>query len=108
MTEVWDEMIPWQGGSFMKQASAWTGALFALAASASAMADTFTFTDSFSSPSSMWSNYPNLGNWTGGGGQYYAQTPSNSPLTWSSVPFNFTNSNLSVTVTVNGLSDGGI
>ena len=67
---------------------------------------TTTFTDNFSSPSPLWSNL--VGNWTGSGGIYFAQAPSNNPLTYSGLPFDFTNSNLQVTVTVNGLSDGGI
>jgi hypothetical protein len=67
-----------------------------------------TFTDNFSPPSSLWNNLPNLGNWTGGSGKYYAQAPNNGPQTWSALPFDFTNSNLWLTVTVNGLSDGGI
>jgi hypothetical protein len=61
-----------------------------------------TFTDNFSSPSPLWSNL--VGNWTGSGGIYFAQAPSNNPLTYSGLPFDFTNSNLQVTVTVNGLS----
>jgi hypothetical protein len=92
----------------MKLVSLWVGALLASSACVSSIAQTVTFSDTFSPPSTLWSNLPNLGNWTGGNGQYYAQIPSNSPLTWSSLPYNFTNSNLSLTVTVNGLSDGGI
>jgi hypothetical protein len=90
----------------MKAASMCVGAFLAAAACSSSIADTFTFSDSFSPPSPLWNNA--IGNWTGGGGQYYAQEPSNSPQTWSSLPFDFTNSNLMVTVTVNNLSDGGI
>ncbi len=65
-----------------------------------------TVTDNFSPPSALWSN--SIGNWTGGGGKYFAQAPSNGPETISVLPYVFTNSNLSVTVTVNDLSDGGI
>ena len=65
-----------------------------------------TFTDNFSPPSSLWSN--SVGNWTGGSGTYFAQSPSNGPETISDLPYVFTNSNLSVTVTVNDVSDGGI
>jgi hypothetical protein len=92
----------------MKAVSIWAGAFLASAACTTAMGATLTFTDDFATPSALWSNLPDLGNWTGGNGQYYAQVPSNSPLTWSSLPFIFTNSNLSLTVTLNGLSDGGI
>jgi hypothetical protein len=90
----------------MKLATTWAGAFLASAVSTSSIAETITFSDSFSPPSSLWSN--TIGNWTGGGGRYYAQAPSNSPQTWSALPFDFTNSNLMVTVTVNNLSDGGI
>jgi hypothetical protein len=67
---------------------------------------TITFTDDFPPPSSLWSN--SIGNWTASNGHYFAQNPSNSPDTYSGLPYDFTNSNLVVTVTVNGLSDGGI
>src|SRR5262245_41229540 len=90
----------------MKLASACVGAFLAVAVSGGVKAATMTFTDDFSPPSSLWNNA--IGNWTGGSGQYYAQTPSNSPQKWSALPFDFTNSNLMVTVTVNNLSDGGI
>ena len=82
------------------------GALLASAVCTSSIANAITFSDSFSPPSSLWSN--TIGDWTGGGGRYYAQAPSNGPQTWSALPFDFTNSNLMVTVTVNNLSDGGI
>src|SRR5436190_14533818 len=65
-----------------------------------------TFTDNFSPPSTLWSN--TVGNWTAVNGTYFAQAPSNGPETISVLPYVFTNSNLSVTVTVNDLSDGGI
>jgi len=64
------------------------------------------FTDNFSPPSTLWSD--SVGNWTGGSGKYFAQAPSNGPETISVLPYVFTNSNLSVTVTVNDVSDGGI
>src|SRR6516165_11946990 len=67
---------------------------------------TTTFKDNFSPPSTLWSN--STGNWTSSGGKYYAQAPSNSPDTYSGLPYVFSNTNLLVTVTVNGLSDGGI
>jgi hypothetical protein len=67
---------------------------------------TFTFTDNFSPPSPLWSN--SIGNWTASNGHYYAQNPSNNPTTYSGLPYDYTNSNLVVTVTVNVLSDGGI
>jgi hypothetical protein len=69
-------------------------------------AATLTYTDNFSPASPLWSN--SIGNWTSSGGQYNAQAPSNSPETYSGLPFDFANSNFSLTVTVNGLRDGGI
>ena len=69
-------------------------------------AATLTYTDNFSPASPLWSN--SIGDWTSGGGQYNAQAPSNSPETYSGLPFDFANSNFSLTVTVNGLKDGSI
>ena len=65
-----------------------------------------TFTDNFSPLSALWSN--SSGNWTANGGTYFAQAPSNSPDTYTGLPFDFTNSNFSLTVTVNSLRDEGI
>ena len=65
-----------------------------------------TFTDNFLPASSLWSN--SIGNWTSSGGRYFAQAPSNSPETYSGLPFDFTHANFSLTVTINGLRDGGI
>jgi hypothetical protein len=64
-----------------------------------------SFTDNFSPPSTLWSN--SSGNWTSSGGKYYAQSPSNSPDTYSGLPFDFTN-NFMLTVTINNLRDEGI
>ena len=69
----------------------------------SSSANALTFTDTFAPPSPLWSN--SIGNWTGGGGQYFAQNPSNSPETYSGLPFDFTNSNFALTVTINNLRD---
>jgi hypothetical protein len=91
----------------MKLASLWVGILLASSACTSSVAEVkITFSDTFSPPSTLWSN--SIGNWTGGNGRYFAQSPNNNPLTLSALPFNFTHSALSVTVTVNNLSDGGI
>jgi len=60
---------------------------------------TFTFTDNFSPPSPLWSN--SVGNWTASNGNYFAQSPNNNPVTYSGLPYVFTNSNLVLTVTVN-------
>ena len=49
------------------------------------MTTQYFFTDNFSSPSPLWSNL--VGNWTGSGGIYFAQAPSNNPLTYSGLPF---------------------
>ena len=64
-----------------------------------------TFSDSFTpGPSPLWSN--GLGNWTASGGQYFASIPNNNPTTYTLLPFQLTN--FAVTVTVNGMGDGGI
>jgi hypothetical protein len=65
-----------------------------------------TFGDSFSPPSTGWSN--SVGQWTASNGDYFAENPSDSPLTYSGLPFDFANSRLALTVTVNALGDGGI
>ena len=66
-----------------------------------------TFSDDFSPQQSpLWSN--STGNWTASGGKYFAQAPTNSPDTYTGLPFNFTNSNFSLTVTINSLRDEGI
>jgi hypothetical protein len=58
-----------------------------------------TFTDDFSpQASAFWSN--STGNWTSASGKYFAQAPSDNPFTYSGLPFDFTNSNFSVTVTI--------
>ncbi len=63
-----------------------------------------TFTDSFMpGPSALWNNHD--GNWTSSAGQYYAQTPNDSPLTYSGLPFVLTDYTLTVTTVV---GDGGI
>ncbi|MGZ5529064.1 MAG: Ig-like domain-containing protein [Limisphaerales bacterium] len=65
-----------------------------------------TFTDGFSPASTLWSN--SIGNWTSVGGKYFAQSPSNSPETYSGLWFNFTNTSFSLTVTISSLRDEGI
>ena len=64
-----------------------------------------TFTDDFSpQASALWSN--SIGNWTSASGKYFAQAPSDSPFTYSGLPFDFTNSHFSVTVTMT-IGDSG-
>lgn len=65
------------------------------------------FTDDFTpSASPDWSN--SVGNWTTSDGTYFAQQPNNDPPAYTYLPFIFTNSNLSVTTTVNSFGDAGI
>ena len=78
--------------------------LSGLIVSVTASASPVTFTDNFSPPSSLWSN--TTGNWTASGGQYFAQQPNNNPAAVTLLPFDLTGYTL--TVTVNGLGDGGI
>jgi hypothetical protein len=89
-----------------KNRKAFALALAIVGAPTLASAGTISFSDNFSPPSPLWSN--STGNWTGSGGQYYAQSPNNNPLAISLLPFTFSNVNDQVTVTVNNLGDGGI
>jgi hypothetical protein len=89
------------------RASVLAGTLLALSLyPAGVMADSLSYTADFSPPSTLWSN--SIGNWTASGGRYFAQNPSNNPETYSGLPFDFTNSGFSVTVTINNLRDEGI
>jgi hypothetical protein len=82
--------------------------VMAMAAPVAAQASPFSFSDDFTpSPSANWSN--TSGNWTDiSSGKYAAQQPNNKPETVTYLPFNLTNTNLLVTVTVNALGDAGI
>ena len=63
------------------------------------------FSDNFNSGASpLWGNQS--GNWIASGGVYFAQSPTNSPLTHSLLPFVV--DDFVVDVDVNGASDGGI
>lgn len=64
-----------------------------------------TFSDDFSSgASSLWGN--ECGSWIASSGVYYAQSPNNSPATYTSLPFNMTD--FTIDTDINGVSDGGI
>lgn len=79
-----------------------TALAFALASPVSA---SVIFSDDFDSGASpLWGNQ--FGNWTASGGVYFAQSPTNSPLTFSLLPFVVDDA--IVDVDVNGASDGGI
>ncbi|CAG0980894.1 hypothetical protein PHYC_01759 [Phycisphaerales bacterium] len=79
--------------------------LIALLLAAPAFAQTTVFTDTFDSgPSVLWENQ--RGDWTASGGVYFAQTPSNSPPTLSTVPFVVGDCDIDVDVV--GVIDGGI
>jgi hypothetical protein len=76
-------------------------------AAPTARAAPFTFFDNFSpSASPDWSN--TTGHWSASSGDYAAQIPNNAPQAVTFLPFDLTNTNLQVTVTVNALGDGGI
>lgn len=79
---------------------------FLMLITSAARATTFiTFTDDFSpQPLAFWSN--SIGNWASGNGKYFAQAPSDNPFTYSGLPFDFTNSHFSVTVTLT-IADSG-
>src|SRR5579863_4786841 len=89
--------------SSVLRALGYAGVLLALSVRP-AWAASITFSDNFSPPSSLWSN--TTGNWTATSGDYFAQQPNNNPAATTSLPFDLTGYTL--TVTVNGLGDGGI
>ena len=65
---------------------------------------TITFIDTFATrPSPLWNNLN--GNWAASDGKYYAQTPNDSPLTYTGLPFDIADYRLTVTTVV---GDGGI
>lgn len=64
-----------------------------------------SFSDNFDAGASLqWGN--EIGNWTTSGGAYLSQAPSNSPPTYSSLPFDLVD--FTVEVDINDLQDGGI
>jgi hypothetical protein len=64
----------------------------------------FNFVDTFSPPSSLWSNL--RGGWTASNGEYYASVPSNNPTTHTTLPYDFRD--FTLTVTAHHLADGGV
>jgi hypothetical protein len=74
----------------------------ALAASASAHAATFT--DSLTPASALWNNY--AGGWASTANGYAATTPNNTPIAETALPFQV--GDLSLSVNVTNLTDGGI
>lgn len=63
------------------------------------------FVDTFDSGAAPeWGN--EVGNWVAQGGVYFAQAPNNSPLTYSSLPFELVD--FSIDVDINKVQDGGI
>lgn len=68
-------------------------------------AKSVTFQDDFEDgASSLWSN--SIGNWKPSGGVYYAQQPSNNPVTYTSLPYLLTD--FEVSFDMNNIRDGGI
>ncbi len=63
------------------------------------------FSDNFNTGASpLWGN--EAGGWYASGGVYNAQSPSNNPLTYSSLPYDLTD--FVVDLDINNVSDGGI
>ena len=76
-----------------------------LLGAAALTAQNVNFADTFTpGPSPEWSNYS--GNWTASSGSYFAQSPSLSPFAITALPFDLTD--LTVSMTVSNLGDGGI
>ena len=64
-----------------------------------------TFTDNFNAGASpLWGNQS--GSWTATGGVYFAQLPSNSPTTYTSLPFSLTD--FAADVDITNVQDGGL
>ncbi|MCC6284990.1 MAG: hypothetical protein IT439_06750, partial [Phycisphaerales bacterium] len=63
------------------------------------------FFDAFDGPASiLWGN--ERGDWTTGDGRYFAQSPNNSPLTFTSLTYDFTD--LIAHVNIHTVNDGGV
>jgi hypothetical protein len=63
------------------------------------------FSDNFNAGASpLWGNQS--GSWTATGGVYFAQLPSNSPTTYTSLPFLLTD--FTADVDINNIQDGGL
>jgi len=68
-------------------------------------ANATTYTDNFDSGLQLpWSNQ--RGNWVAQGGVYYAQTPGNSPVTATLLPYDVTD--FTAEVDINNVDDGGL
>jgi hypothetical protein len=82
------------------------GVVATLLIAAPARAASISFSDDFSGgvASGLWGNQ--LGGWTATGDVYRASAPSNSPTTFSLLPFDLLD--FTVVVNVNNASDGGI
>lgn len=77
-----------------------------LGAAVPATASAYTFSDDFNNPSPLWSD--SSGGWEASGGDYAASSPNNNPEAVTYLQRSVSNDDLVVTVTVNGLGDGGI
>lgn len=63
------------------------------------------FSDGFDTGSSLlWGN--ERGDWIAAGGRYFAQAPNNNPLTWTSLPYSFTD--LEAHILIRSVNDGGV
>jgi hypothetical protein len=79
--------------------------LLAISMSASSLVAQPIFTDSFDNDASLlWGN--ERGNWSTGGGRYFATLPNNNPCTYSSLPFDLDDMVLECDIL--GTDDGGI
>lgn len=77
----------------------------ALLSAGAGFAQTTIFTDNFNVGASPdWNNL--RGDWIATNGVYYAQVPSNNPLTYTAIPFNL--ADCSIDVDINAVADGGV
>lgn len=90
---------------FQKSASLVILAVALVVASAGRTEAGIIFSDNFTpGPSPLWGN--EIGNWTTSGGAYFAQSPSNNPTTYTSLPYSL--GDLTIVEDINKVQDGGI
>jgi len=90
---------------FLRQLTSILPACFALVVLCTAVqADPLFYDDFTAGPSPLWGN--EVGSWVAPAGEYYAEYPDNSPMTYTGLPYDL--GDFSADVDVNDAYDGGI